>query len=61
VQQGISDILSGKINDFSMTYPCHSPTEKRWFLMHVAPVGYVGGGVVVSHVNVTPWMKNHGQ
>ncbi|MDP2101702.1 MAG: chemotaxis protein CheB [Methylotenera sp.] len=61
VQQGISDVLSGKINDFSMTYPCHSPTEKRWFLMHVAPVGYVGGGVVVSHVNVTPWMKNYGQ
>jgi two-component system CheB/CheR fusion protein len=61
VQQGISDVLCGKVNDFSMTYPCHSPTEQRWFLMHIAPVGYVGGGVVVSHVNVTSWMENHGR
>jgi two-component system CheB/CheR fusion protein len=58
VKQGISDVLTGKLTDFSMTYPCHSPTEKRWFLMHAAPVGYAGGGVVVSHVNVTAWMKN---
>jgi len=59
VQQGISDVLTGKINDFSMTYPCHSPSEQRWFLMHVAPVSYVGGGVVVSHVNITSWMKTN--
>jgi two-component system CheB/CheR fusion protein len=61
VQQGILDVLGGIVSNFSMTYPCHSPSEKRWFLMHVAPVGYAGGGVVVSHVNVTPWMDNHGQ
>lgn len=61
VQQGILDVLSKKNKDFSMTYPCHSSDEKRWFLMHVAPVGYPDGGVVVSHVNVTQWMKNHGE
>jgi two-component system CheB/CheR fusion protein len=61
VQKGILDVISGKVKDFSMTYPCHSPTEKRWFLMHVAPVGYAGGGVVVSHVNVTPWMQSNGK
>jgi two-component system CheB/CheR fusion protein len=61
VQQGVLDVLGGIVSNFSMTYPCHSPSEKRWFLMHVAPVGYAGGGVVVSHVNVTPWMDNHGQ
>jgi two-component system CheB/CheR fusion protein len=61
VQQGINEVLSGKVDKFSMTYPCHSNTEKRWFLMHVAPVGYLGGGVVVSHVNITPWMENLGK
>ncbi|MDT8424380.1 MAG: PAS domain-containing protein [Methyloprofundus sp.] len=57
--QGIMEVLHDQLADFSMTYPCHSPTEKRWFLMHVAPIEYLGGGVVVSHVNITSWMQHY--
>lgn len=56
---GILEVMNGQLSDFSMTYPCHSPTEKRWFLMHVAPIEYHGGGVVVSHVNITSWMQKY--
>jgi len=23
---------------FQLTYPCHSPTEQRWFLLTVTPL-----------------------
>jgi signal transduction histidine kinase len=39
---------------FSMEYPCHSPTEKRWFTAYVTP--FAGEGerrAVVAHVNIT--------
>ena len=57
VLQGIRKVLSGEREAFSTQYPCHSPTERRWFLMHAAPVKHVSGGVVVSHVNITPWIE----
>ncbi|MGZ5001175.1 MAG: chemotaxis protein CheB [Methylomonas sp.] len=54
-RQGIRDVLDKQINQFSLKYPCHSPTEQRWFLMHVAPVNHIGGAVV-SHINITHWV-----
>lgn len=33
---GIRGVLSGKTDTFEITYPCHSPGEKRWFTMRVA-------------------------
>lgn len=57
VLQGIKNVLNGKVQDFSIKYPCHSLTEKRWFLMHAVPVQHVAGGVVVSHVNITAWVE----
>jgi two-component system CheB/CheR fusion protein len=52
--QGLSGVLDGSRPAFMMIYPCHSPEEERWFLMHVGPLG--GGGVVVSHFNITGWV-----
>lgn len=57
VLQGIRQVLSGDRQHFSIEYPCHSTTERRWFLMHVAPVRHPAGGVVVSHVNITAWVE----
>lgn len=57
VLHGISQVLEGQEDDFSITYPCHSPTERRWFLMHATPVRHASGGAVVSHVNITAWME----
>lgn len=52
--EGIRSILDGKRDLFTMEYPCHSPTEKRWFLMRVSPVSDADGGhVVVAHINIT--------
>ena len=51
---GIQDVLAGRRTSFEMQYPCHSPAEKRWFHMLVTPLdGPVGGGVVITHVNIT--------
>jgi PAS domain-containing protein len=51
---GIQDVLAGKLQSFTMQYPCHSATEKRWFHMLVTPLaGVTTGGVVISHVDIT--------
>lgn len=52
--QGLRGVLEGSLPTFSLDYPCHSPTEERWFVMNVAPVAGDDFGAVISHVNVTP-------
>ncbi len=56
-QRGVREVLEGRRQYFSLQYPCHSPNEKRWFVMHVSAVGGEQPGVVVSHVNITEWHK----
>ena len=54
VAEGIRSVIDGEINEFLLDYPCHSPTEKRWFYMRVTHIP--GDGpmrVVVSHENIT--------
>jgi two-component system CheB/CheR fusion protein len=53
--RGLRGVLEGSLPLFSMEYPCHSPTEQRWFMMSVAPVLGQDGGAVVSHVNISNW------
>jgi PAS domain S-box-containing protein len=53
VRSGIESVLNGIVDHFRMEYPCHSSTEERWFLLQVTPLIYGGGGVVVSHLNIT--------
>ncbi|MGI9287749.1 MAG: PAS domain-containing hybrid sensor histidine kinase/response regulator [Pseudomonadales bacterium] len=50
---GILAVLSGERAKFELEYPCHSPTEKRWFLMTVLPFKVTLGWAVVSHVDIT--------
>ena len=35
VAQGIRGVMSGEHKEFHLEYPCHSPTEKRWFMVRV--------------------------
>ena len=52
--EGIRSVLDGEQDLFTMEYPCHSPTEKRWFLLRVSPVSGEGTQhVVVAHVDIT--------
>jgi two-component system CheB/CheR fusion protein len=54
---GLKGVLDGTLPNFSIEYPCHSPTQKRWFVMNVAPIGGPEFGVVVSHFNMTAWFE----
>jgi two-component system CheB/CheR fusion protein len=58
---GVKSVLEGRAPLFSLKYPCHSPTEKRWFIMNVAPIlGHYEYGVVVSHSNISAWANKAG-
>ena len=56
--RGIRAVLDGTLPSFSLQYPCHSPSERRWFVMNVAPITAPQFGAVVSHFNVTPWYES---
>ncbi len=54
VAAGIRSVLAGAARIFSLEYPCHSPTEKRWFQMAVAPLAETSAhGAVVMHLDIT--------
>jgi len=54
VAQGIRDVIAGKIDEFILDYPCHSPEERRWFSMKVTrAVDSDPVRVVVTHENIT--------
>jgi signal transduction histidine kinase len=52
--EGIRAVLSGRRVSFEMEYPCHSPTERRWFIGRVTPFsGTEASWAVVAHENIT--------
>jgi PAS domain S-box-containing protein len=51
--EGIEGVLAGRRGEFTLEYPCHSPTQQRWFLMSVVrPIGGVRGAVVM-HLDIS--------
>ncbi len=51
--EGVQSVLEGASEFFEIEYPCHSPSEPRWFLARVVPLKTPEGGAVVSHAEVT--------
>lgn len=52
--QGILDVLNRKHDSFYIEYPCHSPNEKRWFIMRVTRLNDDSRSLfVLSHHNIT--------
>lgn len=50
----LREVLSGQRAHFEVEYPCHSPSELRWFVAGAALIEGPGPGrVVVSHQSVT--------
>jgi hypothetical protein len=52
--EGLRSVLSGREERFAMEYPCHSPTERRWFVGRVRR--FADGDspmALVAHENVT--------
>lgn len=51
---GIRAVIRGDRPTFSLEYPCHSPTQERWFVMNVTRFSEGGAlRVVISHEDVT--------
>lgn len=52
--RGMRAVLSGRREAFELEYPCHSPTERRWFVGRVTRfAGTEPPWAVVAHENVT--------
>lgn len=51
---GIRAVAAGERDIFRYEYPCHSPDEKRWFVMQVVPLDIDEDRfLLVAHQNVT--------
>jgi PAS domain S-box-containing protein len=56
--KGIEEVMAGKREQFALEYPCHSPWEKRWFLMQVTRTEtQAGAHAVVAHHDITLRMQ----
>lgn len=54
ISSGIRDIMSGRLNEFEMEYPCHSPMQRRWFVVRVSRFEWYGHvRLIIAHQNVT--------
>ncbi len=54
VADGIRSVLRGELSEFLDHYPCHSPTERRWFAVRVVPFTFgERRHAIVTHENIT--------
>ena len=60
IAAGIRQVFRGEIEEFFINYPCHSPTEERWFALRVVRFRDPNlSRAVMSHENITPLMRVH--
>lgn len=52
-RDGLAAVLERRKELFELEYPCHSPTEERWFKMRALPLRSAEGGALVLHENIT--------
>jgi DNA-binding CsgD family transcriptional regulator len=58
VAQGIRGVLTGELSEYMTHYPCHSPEQKRWFVVRVVPLQEEQKArAIVTHENITPIME----
>lgn len=52
--KGIRNVIDRNVSTFHFEYPCHSPDEKRWFMMSITPFQLVEKRYfVISHKDIT--------
>jgi PAS domain S-box-containing protein len=51
--EGIKAVIEGQLFNFTMDYPCQSPTTERWFRMTVSSLKYQWRGAVIAHADIT--------
>lgn len=53
-EEGIRSVIEKRTPIFYLEYPCHSPDQKRWFMMRVTSFEADGKSCfVISHQNIT--------
>ena len=51
---GMRAVLVGEQDEFTIEYPCNSPTQERWFMARVTRFPFDGPvRIVISHENIT--------
>ncbi|MCE8440717.1 hypothetical protein [Rhodovulum sulfidophilum] len=55
--EGLRPALDGSQPLFSMEYPCHAPSARRWLRMTAMPVPGGAFGAVIRHIEITPWVR----
>lgn len=54
VVEGIEAVIRGRKRRFTIEYPCHAPSRRRWFRMQVSPVPETRPReVLVVHTDIT--------
>jgi two-component system CheB/CheR fusion protein len=59
-RSGIESVLAGEKSEFSMKYNCHlndpehPDNQERLLVMHVSPIRHPAGGLIISHLDLTP-------
>jgi PAS domain S-box-containing protein len=54
VAKGIRDVMLRKRDEYYLEYPCHSATEKRWYVIRATYFEWYGHvRVIIAHHNVT--------
>jgi two-component system NtrC family sensor kinase len=57
--EGLRSVLCSQEERFAMEYPCHSPTERRWFVGRVERFGDGDSPMaLVAHEKVTPGARS---
>ena len=52
--EGLRAVLAGQERDYEVEYPCHSPTERRWYVGSAWPLESDGARLaIVTHENST--------
>lgn len=52
--EGIQKVIERGLDLFTIEYPCHSPQEKRWFMMRATPFQLEGASYcAISHHDIT--------
>ncbi len=51
--EGVRSVLEGSRELFFLEYPFDTANLKRWFLMKVLPFSGFGGGVIVTHIDIS--------
>jgi PAS domain S-box-containing protein len=54
VARGMRDIIAGHLTEFEMEYPCHTPHQRRWFVVRVSRFDWRDDvRLIVAHQNIT--------